>query len=259
MSLPQHATSHLLPETKLPASNPATRERQNSQTEPSFTPKTITIRRISPNPTQPDIIQRVNSLISSIHIEDDPNSDMLPYGGRKSSIPSLSSVKAVRGMSMGMSIEDGVMDAGERRPSVLSCGDGQGLEVRSINAGGGEDVVSVRGAGAGDAPRESQGLSFPPHSTQQADRRAKSPQGLFQAWHGFPPKDTHVLTDQGDGIHPGPSLLPEGTGGNGKNSQMVRDCELKQDHRWTGQAGPPVIPMPEGLEHDKEYGWGIAL
>lgn len=104
-----------------------------------FAQKSISVRRISINPAQPDVIQRVNSISSTLLAEDDPQSDSLPYGGRKSSIGGFMAYDEIVS-------EGGQVAIGERRPSVLNDPEGGVVDVRRVSVGGGEDMVRVRSA-----------------------------------------------------------------------------------------------------------------
>ncbi|KAK4684919.1 hypothetical protein P7C73_g5241, partial [Tremellales sp. Uapishka_1] len=138
---------HRIAPTSLPLGQRVSTELfgQNARTslsQPHFAEQTVTIRRISINPFEPDEIQRLNSVSSSLVPA--PSSEDL----RKNSRDSLS-VHTVQALEGGVSI-------GERRPSVLCAGAGgvgpDSLPVRKISAGGGEETISIRRTTISTAP-----------------------------------------------------------------------------------------------------------
>ena len=200
-------------------------ERKGSFAPPMFEEKAIKIRRISHNASEPDIFQMVKAFTSTLYSADDPGSEMLPFGGRKSSVPSIFSSMLIK------FLPNEVMDAGERRPSVLSssCGVEGELSVRRVSTAGVEEVVRVRGTSipsitsneaslspnVNPPPTPATNLALPSFAQEPVDRRhsvtlhfvgtsghnvaseelesirsvqSESFGGLFHAWRGFPPK-----------------------------------------------------------------------
>lgn len=119
-------------------------QRRPSTVQPHFAEKITTVRRLSQVPGEPDKIQRVNSISSTLHQEADVESDTLPYGGRKSSVGSVLSHASIRGT------EEGEVAMGERRPSVLMDPMAGVLDVKRVSVGGVEDIIRVRSASQGD-------------------------------------------------------------------------------------------------------------
>ena len=136
---------------------------ESSFTEPHFEEKQISIRRISNGKQETDVIQSINSVTSTLNASSDPSSDHLPYGGRKSSIASLSTGHS------SISSKNGVLNA--RQPST-TFGAGEGIiAVRRVSAGGGEDVLHVREASvSSDSPRDARFASVHDIRTQLSDR-----------------------------------------------------------------------------------------
>ena len=122
-------------------------ERLISFNQPHFAESTLQIRRISAATDQPDVIQRVNSVASTLLAPAQPSSDTLPYGGRKSSIGSSFSYSTLNAN------DQGHLDIGERRPSVLTDPAIGLVNVRKVSAGGLEDLVRVRSASQSSTAR----------------------------------------------------------------------------------------------------------
>ncbi|KAK8853292.1 hypothetical protein IAR55_003996 [Kwoniella newhampshirensis] len=155
--------------------------------QPHFSEKAISIRRLSLHPHKPDMIQRLNSVTSTLHegpvstqcqgttvttqdsisdlgpdphimSEDLREAAVLSGGGRQSS--DLSAAIDPRNNPLAImepqSLTPSVIEVGNRRSSVLSGGmstmgtrtDGAGrLSLRKVSAGGGEENVIVEAAG----------------------------------------------------------------------------------------------------------------
>lgn len=124
--------------------------RSSSINEPHFAETTTRIRRISSDPRQPDTIQRVNSVSSTLLTSAQPSSEVLPFGGRRGSAGSAldyTSLTAPR---------EGQVSMGERRPSALSDPDSGFMSLRRVSVGGTEDVLSIcSGSQSSDARRRS--------------------------------------------------------------------------------------------------------
>jgi len=275
--------------------------------QPIFQETSIHIRRICHDPLKPDITQHLTSISSSLNANDDPASDFLPYGGRKSSVSFTSSHPDLIGTV-------GIPKTQGREPSMSYVGEGP-LQVRRVSAGGGEDMVRVRGASLPCIP-EVQGeghpaaipasqspqvltirptiptmrLSAPPppkkpmyrpdsviltltkspsltatsttNSTSTMELESlmdgESPGGVFSAWHGFPPKtETEDTTGQGD--HSSiKQPLRERQEGRRISSLKVTHLAESTDEGMQREEGPPVIPLPDGLDR-QESGLGIII
>ena len=101
-----------------PPESPGLVLRKLSFAPPQFEETAVTVIRVSVDPDKDDVIQRVNSVSSSLNVQLDPTSDNLPLGGRRISVASLYSTKSD-------------MQAPRR------------LNVRRVSAGGAEDVVDI--------------------------------------------------------------------------------------------------------------------
>nr|XP_031861676.1 uncharacterized protein CI109_002906 [Kwoniella shandongensis]KAA5528748.1 hypothetical protein CI109_002906 [Kwoniella shandongensis] len=148
---------------------------EGSIVRPHFAERPISVRRLSVNPNEPDRIDRINSVSSTIHdnpYQPDDNQIMSSTlsGALNATNPSMdlrnqsqistSVTNAFLKRSNGQattSVDSAVVDVGERRPSLLSVGDLDSkergsLSVRRISAGGIEDVLVVKGISADEIP-----------------------------------------------------------------------------------------------------------
>ena len=126
------------PTTPASAQSPGLARRKASFAQPEIDESVVTVRRISADPAQGDTLQRVNSVGSVLLSGANPSSDVLPLGGRKSSIGST--------LTLGeMGYIGSMICVGERRPSAEGLQPRDGCySVRRVSAGGIEDVVSIR-------------------------------------------------------------------------------------------------------------------
>lgn len=86
-----------------------------------------------------DVVQRINSIASTLVIPHETSPDTLPLGGRKSSLGDAPDYRS-------MEKSGGAVSMGERRLSALTDPNEGVLNLRRVSAGGEEVVIRVRSA-----------------------------------------------------------------------------------------------------------------
>jgi len=169
-------------------SSPGPRQRRASFAQPTFEERAISIRQISFSPSEPDVVQSIKCITSTLATTDDPKSDMLPYGGRKSSSASKTSGFPLQQVS-------GVVSSpSERQCLVAGTGDTEDdkLELRRVSIGGEEDVVKFRSPSIALSTfrrKSSHVLTAPPSSMDPNNSSTPVPAFMPQSPH--PDQTTH--------------------------------------------------------------------
>lgn len=237
-----------------------TEERKKSFSQPVFEEKQILVKRVSVLPHQASTLQRVNSVASSLADSARPESDILPFGGRKSSIGSG---------SLGLTVEEvseSVVGVGERRPSVMSAGEAllgesSTLRIRRVSAGGEEDMIKIRGASVSSTSPHDSRFRLPvieevdtplPSSKQFPPTMDSTPTSLLQpviqvpippASPEIPPEIIRKPSKRPDSLQIHHSNLPSSQ--NSTATPITAEDKAGVFQAWRGfSSKPQEIPLP---------------